>query len=224
MRRRLMVVAITAVMVGTAGMPGLQAATAPAANRQASMTETAPRSPEVHRLTVTAAVDGCQIASAYPEGYPVCGYEQDGPWLFPSTRSVTCWAGIQYRPDHNYRYWAKCHAKGVHGTIVDARYSFQDADVDLYTGSPYGFHSHVALGCPTTRGGCPKTGKDVYWVGQWRAHPGSPYGITFQADIKAEIVGTQDRTSWHCVPSEVWFFTEYNNGSPPGCPPAGHPR
>jgi hypothetical protein len=207
MRRRLMVVAaITAVMVGTAGLPGLQASATPAANRQASIAE--------------AAVDGCQIASAYPDGHTVCGYEQDGPWLFRSTRSVTCWAGIQYRVSHEYRYWAKCHAKGVHGTIVDAKYFFQDADVDVYLGSPYGFHSHVGLGCPS---GCTKTGKDVYWVGQWRAHPGSPYGITFQADIRAEILGTQDKTSWHCVPSEVWFFTNYNNGSPPGCPPAGHP-
>jgi hypothetical protein len=137
---------------------------------------------------------------------------------------VTCWAGIQYRPSsHEYRYWAKCHAKGVHGTIVDAKYFFYDADVDLYLGSPYGFHSHVGLGCQAGQGGCVKTGKDVYWVGQWRAHPGSPYGITFQADIRAEIIGTQDKTSTHCVPSEVWFFTYYNNGSPPGCPPAGHP-
>jgi hypothetical protein len=164
-----------------------------------------------------AAPHGCEIASAYPEGHPVCGYHQDGPWPFPSGRSVTCWAGIQKRvSDNNFRYWAKCHAKGVHGTIVDAFYQFQSAIVNQYTNNPLEWYRLIGIGCNSQNGGCPKTGKDVYWVGQWRPHPGSQYGIGVSYDVWAHIQGTNDETSTHCVASDRWFSVFYNN-APPIC-------
>lgn len=159
-----------------------------------------------------AAVHGCEIASAYPGGYPVCGYHQDGPWPFPSGRSVTCWAGIQFRTPNEYRYWAKCHAKGVHGTIVDAYYHLDNVFLRRYTAAPITYDGLIAIGCPRNGGGCPKTGKDVYWVGaQWRPHPGSQYGLVAKFDVWAHIQGTQDETSTHCVSSDIWFWVYYNN-------------
>jgi hypothetical protein len=218
MRRSLIAMAVITVVMATVGLSGGQASAKVAASRQESTTA-ALHSRVVFLPESTAAVHGCQIDSGYPGGYPVCGYEQDGPWLFPSGRSVTCWAGIQYNSNHTYRYWAKCHAKGVHGTIVNAKYTFHDADVDLYTASPYSYHSHVGTGCITP---CVKTGKDVYWTGQWRAHPGSPYGILLRYEVKAEILTTQDVTSTHCVPSEIWFLVYYNNAPAPNCTNSGH--
>jgi hypothetical protein len=160
-----------------------------------------------------AAVHGCEIASAYPGGYPVCGYHQDGPWTFRSGRSVTCWAGIQFRDsDNNYRYWAKCHAKGVHGTIVDAYYHLQIVNLHRYVLAPFDWDGLIATGCPSSGGGCPKTGKDVYWVGaKWRPHPGSQYGILADYEVWAHIQGTNDETSTHCVSSDVWAWVYYNN-------------
>lgn len=205
MRRLVTAIAAAALLAGMLLVPGPQEPVAQAAAAAAAAPQAA------------AAPHGCEIASAYPDGYPVCGYHQDGPWPFQSGRSVTCWAGIQFRQsDNNYRYWAKCHAKGVHDTIVEGYYQFQSLFLDRYTNAPLTWDGLIGIGCSSQSGGCPKTGKDVYWVGQWRFHPGSVYGIKASYDVWAHIQGTDDDTSTHCVSSEIWFAVYYNN-APPIC-------
>jgi hypothetical protein len=189
------------VLVALSLLVGL-ALTAPAQGAQ--RTSAAPA------LAAAAAIgDDCPIDSSYPGGYKLCGYHQDGPWLFPSNRSVTCWSGLQLRfnPNlgHEIRVWHKCHAVGVQGTIVSSTVRWEDIRRILWRPDRQNA-SDIATACQS---GCTKTGNDVYWTGTWQLAEqyliSQGFGWSTDAHVVVHINNTDDVTSDHCVSSYKWY-------------------
>lgn len=151
------------------------------------------------------------IPSSQPGGYPLCGYHKDGPWLFQSGRTVTCWAGLQYQPnvpdpgDYTFRVWHKCHAVGVHGTVVSSTVRWEDIRrVHWYCpNGNCGSRGTVATACGS---GCTKTGLDVTWTGTWQVFGDAAldWGRSTDAHVVVHINNTNDTTSDHCVSSYKW--------------------
>ena len=157
------------------------------------------------------AIEHC-ISSAQPEGWPLCGYHQDGPWTFGSGRSVTCWAALQYKAnvpdpgDYTFRVWHKCHAVGVHGTVVSSTVRWEDIRrISWYC--PNGNCGSQGIVDGTACGsGCTKTGGDVYWTGTWQLFDDAAldWGRSTDAHVVVHINNTNDTTSDHCVSSYKW--------------------
>jgi hypothetical protein len=170
---------------------------------------TQPNSAALAPMAAAAIGDDCPIASSYPGGYKLCGYHQDGPWLFPSGRSVTCWAGLQLRytanVGHEFRVWHKCHAVGVQGTIVSSTVRWENIRRILWQ-KDRKTASDVATACQS---GCTKTDTDVYWWGMWQLAEryliDNDFGWSTDAHVVVHINNTDDVTSDHCVSSYKWY-------------------